>query len=94
MFVTGDYWRVAAYGTQGWLELRSDTELVSRGLSGPPERTVLEAADKERAELEAFADAIAEGRPFLVPPEQMVNGIAVLEAIEPSSAAGQPIPIA
>ena len=25
VFVTGDYWRVAAMGTQGWLEIRSDT---------------------------------------------------------------------
>ncbi len=94
VFVTGDYWRVAAFGTRGWLELRSDTELIARGLSGAPQRTTLDAVDKERAELEAFADAIAAGRPFLVPPAEMVNGIAVLETIEKSSSAGQPIPIA
>ena len=93
VFVTGDYWRVAAMGSKGWLEIRSDTELVARGLSGAAQRTQFEAVDKERAELEAFADAIAAKRPFLVPPEEMINGIAVLESIERSSARGRPIQI-
>jgi predicted dehydrogenase len=93
VFVTGDYWRLAAFGTKGWLEIRSDTELVSRGLSGAPQRTPLETIDRERAELEAFADAVAARQPFLVPPQDMVNGIAVLESIEKSSARGRPIEI-
>jgi predicted dehydrogenase len=93
VFVTGDYWRLAAFGTNGWLEIRSDTELVSRGLSGAPERTPFETIDRERAELEAFADAVAARQPFLVPPQEMVNGIAVLESIERSSARGRPIEI-
>jgi predicted dehydrogenase len=93
VFVTGDYWRVAAMGTKGWLEIRSDTELVSRGLSGAPQRTPFEAIDKERAELEAFADAVAAGQRFLVPPEDMLNGVSVLESIEKSSAKGRPIDI-
>jgi len=94
VFVTGDYWRLQALGTKGWLELRSDTELVARGLSGPPERIQLDALDKERAELEAFADAIAAGRRLVVPREEVVNGVAVLESIEKSSAKGRPIAIA
>ena len=93
VFVTGDYWRVAAYGTKRWLEIRNDTEIVSRGLAGAPQRTQLEPVDRERAELEAFADAVAARQPFLVPPEQMVNGIAVLESIEKSSARGRAIEI-
>jgi predicted dehydrogenase len=93
VFATGDYWRVAAMGSKGWLEIRSDTELVFRGLSGAPQRTPFEAVDRERAELEAFADAIAARRPFLVPPQEMVNGIAVLESIEKSSARGRAIAI-
>ena len=57
------------------------------------QRTQFDAVDKERAELEAFADAVAARQPFLVPPEEMVNGIAVLESIEKSSAKGRPIAI-
>ena len=52
-----------------------------------------DSIDRERAELEAFADAVAAGQPFLVPPQDMVNGIAVLESIEKSSARGRPITI-
>jgi predicted dehydrogenase len=94
VFVTGDYWRLQALGTKGWLELRSDTELVARGLEGSPQRIQLDAADKERAELEAFADAIAAGRRLVVPREDMVNGVAVLESIEKSSARGRRVDIA
>ncbi|MCC6531240.1 MAG: Gfo/Idh/MocA family oxidoreductase [Burkholderiales bacterium] len=93
VFVTGDYWRVLAVGTKGWLELRNDTELVQSALTGAPERFQFAPLDKERAELEAFAEAIEAGERFLVPPAEIVNGVAVLEAIEKSSARGKPIAI-
>lgn len=93
VFVTGDYWRVQALGTKGWLELRSDTELVARGLSGPAQTMSFPAVDRERAELEAFAGAVAAGEKFLVSPADIVNGVAVLEAIEKSSVRGRPIQI-
>lgn len=93
VFVTGDYWRVQAVGTQGWLEIRSDTTLTARGLSGPPQTFTFPAVDRERAELEAFAAAVARGEKFLMSPADIVNGVAVLEAIEKSSARGRPINI-
>ena len=46
-----------------------------------------------RAELEAFADAVAAKQPYMVPPEQAVNGIAVIEAIVASEESGKPIKI-
>ena len=52
------------------------------------------AIDIVRAGLEAFADAVAERRPFLIPPADIVNGVAVLEAIEKSSAKNRALPIA
>ena len=81
IFVTGELWRVHAFGTQGWIEMRGDTELITRGLEGDPQRILLPVVDKERAELEAFADAVAAKQPYMVPPEQAVNGIAVIEAV-------------
>jgi predicted dehydrogenase len=93
VFVTGDYWRVQALGTKGWLELRSDTELVAHGLSGPAETITFAAVDRERAELEAFAEAVARGDRFIVSPADIVNGVAVLEAIEKSSTRGRPMQI-
>lgn len=93
IFVTGEHYRVHVFGTKGWLEIRGDTELTARGLEGQPERIPLTAVDKEKAELEAFADAVAEKKPFTVPPEEMLNGIAVLEAIVASAAKGKPVQI-
>lgn len=91
LFTTAELYRVHVFGSNGWLELRGDTELTFRGLQGAPEKITLQAVDKEKAELEAFADAVAAKKSFLVPPEEAVNGIAVLEAIEPSARKGRPV---
>jgi len=64
-----------------------------RGLQGQPERITLPAVDKEKAELEAFADGVEEKKNFVVPAEEAVNGVAVLEAIVASAAKGKPIQI-
>jgi predicted dehydrogenase len=94
VFVTGELYRVHVFGSKGWLEVRGDRELVACGLDRLPERFTFAAADKEQAALEAFAAAVADRQPFMVPPEQAVNGIAVLEAIVASAASGQPVSIA
>ena len=93
LFITGDLYRVHAFGTKGWLELRGDTELVARGLQGDPQPVTLPVVDKERAELEAFADAVAAKQPYMVPPDQAVNGIAVIEAIVASAGSGSVVKI-
>jgi len=43
----------------------------------------------ERAELEAFADAIERATPFACPPEDALHGVAVLEAIVKSAQSGR-----
>ena len=58
-----------------------------------PEKITLPAVDKEKAELEAFADAVEAKKPFVVPAEEAVNGVAVLEAIVASAAKGKPVQI-
>jgi len=93
VFVTGDFYRVHVFGSKGWLELRGDTELITHGLEGAAERLPMSPTDKERATLEGFADAVAARQPFVVPPDEIVNGIAVLEAIVASAAKGRPVPI-
>jgi predicted dehydrogenase len=85
MFVTGELYRVHVFGTKGWLELRGDAELTYRPNEGQPEKVTLPAVDKEKAELEFFADAVAAKKPFAVPPEEAINGAAVLEAIVASA---------
>ncbi|HSC96503.1 MAG TPA: Gfo/Idh/MocA family oxidoreductase [Burkholderiales bacterium] len=93
VFVTADLYRMHVFGSKGWIEMRGDTELTTRGLEGQPERITLPAVDKEKAELEAFADAVAEKKNFVVPPEEAINGVAVLEVIEASARKGKPIKI-
>jgi predicted dehydrogenase len=93
VFVTGDFYRVHVFGTNGWLEMRGDAELIARGLEGAPERVPITPMDRERALLEGFADAVAAKQPFVVPPDEIVNGIAVLEAIVASAAKGRPVAI-
>ena len=93
LFTTAELYRVHVFGSKGWLELRGDTDLTFRGLQGAPEKITLQAVDKEKAELEAFADAVEAKKPFLVPPEEAINGVAVLEAIVASAAKGKPVQI-
>jgi len=94
IFVTGELWRVHVFGSKGWLEMRGDAELYARGLEGAVSKVPLEPVSKERAELEAFADAVAAKQPFVVPAEEAVNGVAVMEAIVASAAKGKPVKIA
>lgn len=88
LHATAEFWRIHVFGSAGWLEMRGDTELVPRGMEGPAASHSFPAVDKERAELEAFADAVAARQPFLIPPADIVNGVAVLEAMSASIASG------
>ena len=88
LFITGELYRVHLFGTKGWLALRGDTELYARGRDGNPQRIDLAAVDKERAELEAFADAVAVKQAYMAPPEQ-----AVIAAIVASAVSCKPVPI-
>jgi predicted dehydrogenase len=93
LHATGELWRVHVFGTKAWLEMRADTELTARALEGAPQQLSFAAVDKERAVLEAFADAVAGKQPFVVAAEEAVNGVAALEAIVASAASGSPVHI-
>jgi predicted dehydrogenase len=94
IFATGNYCRVHAFGSQGWMEMIDDRHITHQGLDGKQTQESFPAPDKERGVLEAFADGVAAGQRFTVPPEHIINGIAVLEAIVASASSGKPIPIA
>ena len=90
---TAEIWRLQIYGSKGWMEMRGDTDLTMATLKTAPETIPLTASDKERAELEAFADCVASGKNYPVTNAQAVNGIAVIEAMVASSRTGQAQPI-
>jgi len=82
-----------AFGSAGALEMRGETELLVSDLDGRVERIEHAPIDKERAELEDFADAIAQGRRFVIAPEEIVNGVAAMQAIAESARQGAPVSI-
>ena len=82
-------YRIHVFGSQGALEMRGDTELNVFDLNGLTERLSYEVVDKERAELEAFADAVAGGVKFVIAPEVIVNVVAATEAIAASAREGK-----
>jgi predicted dehydrogenase len=87
------FYRIHAFGSKGALELRGDTELDWSDLDGNIQRLSFEPIDKERAELEAFADAIAGKSKFVIAPEEIVNVVAGTEAVVESARAGKVVKI-
>ena len=77
---TPQYWRVHVFGTEGSAEAIGPTELTVRKTDAQPVRSTFEPVDTLRLELEAFADAVAGGAPYPITPQQMIDGIAALEA--------------
>ena len=88
MWATTRGCRVAVFGEHGVLEWRNKPELEFRPVQGDPETRTFPAVDIERAEVEAFADAIAGRKPYPVPRDEVLNGIAAFEAVTLSSADG------
>jgi predicted dehydrogenase len=87
------FYRIHVFGSQGALEMRGETELLACDLAGNVQRISYDAVDKERAELEAFADAVAYGAKFVIAPEEIVNTVAVTEAVAASARSGKAIVI-
>jgi predicted dehydrogenase len=83
------FYRLHAFGSKGALEMRGDTELDVFDLEGNLRRVSFEAIDKERAELEAFADAAAAGVKFVIAPQEIVNVVAGTEAVAASARSGK-----
>jgi len=88
---TPQFWRVHVFGRKGSAEALEDTELVLRMSGEPRRRLVFEPVDALRLELEAFADSVAGGAPYPITSEQMLDGVAMLEAITDSLAKGGPV---
>jgi len=86
-------YRIHVFGSKAALEMRGENELNAIDFDGNASRTTYDAVDKERAELEAFADAVVAGVNFVIAPEAIVNTVAVTEAVTASARTGQPVTI-
>ncbi|MGB6231136.1 MAG: Gfo/Idh/MocA family oxidoreductase [Litorimonas sp.] len=78
--------RLKLFGTKASAELRGERELVIVPVNGAPTVHTFEPVDTERAELEAFADAILGGAPYPVTHDEILVGVAALEAIGQAAA--------
>ena len=93
--------RFAVFGTKGWVEIRDRAHVeapegwvVTSAFTGTP-IAVREVAPAEpvRDNLIAFARAVRGVTPYAISGEDMINNIAVLEAIIKSSANGQVVSV-
>jgi len=83
---TPAFWRVHVFGRDGSAEALGRTELVLRRGGGEPQHLNLPPVDSVRANLEAFADAVAGVAPYPISSEEMVDVVAAFEAIAKAAA--------
>jgi len=93
LHATSQFYRIHSFGSQGSLEMRDETELNRFALDGSLSVSRFKAVDKERAEFEAFADAVAAGVKFVIAPEAIINVVAATEAVAESARSGKAVEI-
>ena len=87
------FWRIHVFGTKGSAEAREETSVTVALIGGSPETKTYPAADSLGVLLEAFAETIETGKPFLVPTSEMLEVVGTFEAIIRSIAEGKPVDI-
>lgn len=91
---TAEGWRMQVFGSRGWAQVGSIPHLHTWSLTtcmveGQPTVIDYPQMSTEKAELEAFADAIAHATPYACPPDDAVHGVAVLDTIVRSARSGR-----
>ena len=95
LLATPMHFRFHLFGSAAHAELRGPDRLELTRLADTAPRVIdYPALDIERAELEAFADAVEGRAPFPVSADQAIHGAAVFEAIIRSAVTGQPVTVA
>jgi predicted dehydrogenase len=84
-------WRIAAFGTKGWAEVRGETDLTVALIGGEPQTTRYAQVDSLGTLIEAFGETIETGKPFPVTQQDMLAVVAAFEAAVRSIAEGKPI---
>jgi predicted dehydrogenase len=87
------YWRIMVFGTKGSAEAREETMLTVAKIGEQPTTQVYPAADSLAVLLEAFAETIETGKPFLVSTDDMLDVVGAFEAIIRSMVEGRPIDV-
>jgi predicted dehydrogenase len=86
---TPAYFRLHAFGRDASAEALGRTDLVLRRSAAEPRHSSLPPVDSVRANLEAFADAVAGAASYPIPTSEMLDTVAAFEAItEATKSAG------
>src|SRR5215469_2543212 len=86
---TPGYFRLHAFGREASAEALFRTDLVVRRSGKEPQHLSLPTVDSVRANLEAFADAVAGRAPYPIPTSDMLSTVTAFEAIT-EAASGLP----
>jgi predicted dehydrogenase len=86
--------RIEVFGSKGSIEIRDERGFTYRPIGGKPEHTDYPKFDKEKAELEAFAAAVAGEAEYPLPLDEAIHGIAVFDAIVESAVSDRPVKVA
>jgi predicted dehydrogenase len=90
------YWRVHVFGDEGSAEAIGENELIVRDRTGAVVRHLFPPVDSLKAELEAFARAIAADTAaarYPISPSDMFATIALFEAVVTSIETDQPVEV-
>lgn len=85
------YWRVHVFGTKGSAEVLDELTMVVRKSKSAPHPIKYSVVDTLAAELDAFADAIENRRPFPVTEAEVLTTLSAFEAALQSMQTGQPV---
>ena len=99
VIATAECWRMQIFGAKGWAEMGSVPHLTTWTLrrsyvNQPMEIVEFPGLSTERAELEAFADAVAAGKTLVNDRADILNNADVLDATVRSAESGSRVAIA
>ncbi len=75
------YWRVQAFGANGWVEAQGEDRVCVARMGQRPELREFPNVDALFGAVEAFAAAIATGTAFPIAPAQMLDTIGAFDAV-------------
>jgi predicted dehydrogenase len=105
IIATAETWRMQVFGSRGWVEVGDVEHLTTWQMRvcfvdpdnlnqhQRPQVVTFPETSTERAELENFADAVAERRALAVAGGDEEHGVAVLEAILDSAKSGRTVTV-
>jgi predicted dehydrogenase len=85
------YFRVHVFGAKGSAEVLDEVTMILRKTGGEPRRVTCPAVDVLRSEIDAFADAIENRKPFPVPETEVLATLSAFEAALQSMTSGTPV---